>query len=117
MPNDRGDADESPYPSFKHVLHMREGLAILAFVEAKRTARVISDAHAREIVALQTDLFRQNGMLEEQVGERALHRHDETMSLVSVTRQANESMKARLLELYPQLAGEIGNLLASDRGR
>lgn len=110
MVTDKNRVEETAYPSFKYLRHVREGMALMDFVRAKRTEKVIAEEHFQEIERIRNDLFQLHGMFEGTKHQPALHRQEEMEAVVRVNQRANQLIREKLLAWYPGLANEVNQL-------
>jgi hypothetical protein len=88
------------------------------FVRAKRREGVISDGHAEELCGIRERMCRAQGIWRDPDDHSdALHRLEDLTSQIAVHRQSFHVLKSTLLDLYPQLAEDVKNLLSADRLR
>jgi len=71
----------------------------------------------REIEGTVDALYRQHGMLNDGSDDRTLQSLGDIQAIASVARQGCHLLQQKLLELHPEFADEIRNLLASAQYR
>ena len=88
--------------------------ALVAFIRAKQAAGVISAEDAQAIEAIRENLYRQQGIMDNQ---KNLHSLTEFEAMGAVHRQGLHLMETKLLELYPALEDEVRKLRSPDHPR
>jgi hypothetical protein len=112
-----GNTSGEELPSAVALQYARQEAALRHLIDAKQSKGVISNTHAREIKGLADELYRQQGMLTDPNDHRPMHSSSDMQAMAAVARQGVHLLKSKLLELYPELADEVRNVLASDRAR
>ena len=86
------------------------------FIEAQRTAGIVSDAHAREVTDACNDCHRELG-LDESASRRAFRAEADTESMLVAQRQAYYILERSFLKLYPELTDAVKSLSDTLRQR